>query len=124
MAQQHPVERGRSSTRRKFLTAGGLIGAAGAGFFAGKTLGPWPRPVFHRLTFRRGSVFTARFATDGQVIVYDAEWEAAAPRIYTTGAGSAESNALDIPPAKLASVSRHGDLAIILQRGNTLARVP
>jgi eukaryotic-like serine/threonine-protein kinase len=89
----------------------------------GTKLARAPRPVFHRLTFRRGSVFAARFAPDGQVIVYDAAWEGGAPRIYATRAGSSESNMLDIPPARLASVSRSGELAIILQKSNTLARV-
>ena len=111
-------------TRRALLAIGGGVAGAAGALTIGTRLVRAPRPVFHRLTFRRGSVFTARFAPDGQVIVYDAAWEAGAPRIYTTRAASPESNALDIPPARLASVSRSGELAVILQRGNTLARVP
>ena len=111
-------------TRRRFLALGGAIAGAAGALLLGTKLARVPRPVFHRLTFRRGSVYAARFAPDGQVIVYDAVWEGGAPRIYTTRAGSSESNALDIPPAQLASVSRSGELAVILQKGNTLARVP
>jgi Tol biopolymer transport system component len=111
-------------TRRRFLATGGAVAAAAGAFLAGTRLVQAPHPVFHRLTFRRGSVFAARFAPDGQVIVYDAEWEGGGPRIYTTRTGSPESNALDIPPARLASISRSGELAVILQKGNTLARVP
>src|SRR6185369_3964083 len=109
-----------------FMAAGGAVAVAAAagGLFVGTRLVRAPHPLFHRLTFRRGSVFAARFAPDGQVIVYDAEWEGGPPRIYTTRVGSPESNALDIPPARLASVSRTGEVAVILQKGNTLARVP
>jgi eukaryotic-like serine/threonine-protein kinase len=112
-------------TRRKILAAGGILSAGAGGFFVGaRGLLHTPRPLFHRLTFRRGSVFTARFAPDGKSIVYDAAWEGGPARIYTTRAGTREANILDIPPARLAAVSRSGELAVILEQSNTLARVP
>ena len=111
--------------RRVILVAGaGVIAGAAGGLLVATKFARAPRPVFGDLTFRRGSVHTARFAPDGHVIVYDAQWEGGEPRIYTTRAGSPESNVLDIPPARLVSVSRNGELAVILQKGNTLARVP
>jgi dipeptidyl aminopeptidase/acylaminoacyl peptidase len=112
-------------TRRKILTAGGIVAAGAGGFLVGaRGLLRTPRPLFRRLTFRRGSVFTAKFAPDGKSIVYDAAWEAGPTRVYTTRAGTPESNILDIPPARLAAVSRAGELAVILEQGSTLARVP
>ena len=32
-------------------------------------------PSFHRLTFRRGSIGSARFSAEGQTIVYSAAWD-------------------------------------------------
>ena len=36
-----------------------------------------PSPVFRRLTFRRGTVQSARFAPDGKTVVYGAAWDGA-----------------------------------------------
>jgi DNA-binding winged helix-turn-helix (wHTH) protein/Tol biopolymer transport system component len=48
------------------LAAGGLVLAVAAGVWL---LGRTPeKPLFRRLTFRRGSIRSARFATDGQTI--------------------------------------------------------
>jgi serine/threonine protein kinase len=33
-------------------------------------------PIFHEVTFRNGTIWAARFAPDGQTIVYGAAWEA------------------------------------------------
>jgi Tol biopolymer transport system component len=112
------------ATRRRFLAIGSGAAAVAGALVVGTKLARVPHPIFRRLTFRRGNVRGALFAPDGQVIVYCAAWEAGAPRIYTTRLSSPESQALDIPPARLTSISRTGDLAVILQRGNTLARVP
>jgi Tol biopolymer transport system component len=119
-----PSPEATAPTRRRMLAVGGAVaGAAAAGLLIGTRLSHASHPLFQRLTFRRGSVYAARFAPDGQVIVYDAEWEGSPPRIYITRGGP-ESHALDLPPARLASVSRSGELAVILQNNRTLARVP
>jgi Tol biopolymer transport system component len=107
------------------VIAGGALAATAAGaLLIGKRLDRAAHPIFNQLTFRRGSVFGARFAPDGKVIVYDAGWEGGVPRIYTTRPGNPASNALALPPARLASISWTGELAVILQERNTLARVP
>jgi Tol biopolymer transport system component len=87
-------------------------------------------PSYRRLTFRRGTVYTARFAPDGQTIVYGAAWEGQPNRIYATRPGSTESRDLQLPDARILSVSATGELAILLGRQavwdatGTLARVP
>src|SRR5262245_26132539 len=54
-----------------------LLAGAAAGFLArGLTRAKLSQPSFKRLTFRRGTVWTARFAPDGQTVVYSAAWEA------------------------------------------------
>jgi Tol biopolymer transport system component len=104
-------------------------GAAAAGISGSFYLGRrsvrlrFTQSRFQRVTFRRGLVHGGLFAPGGQ-IVYDAQWEAGPLTIFSTRAGSAESRPLDIPPARLCSVSRNGELAVVLEKGATLARIP
>src|SRR6266487_2003520 len=87
-------------------------------------------PSFKRLTFRRGTVYTARFALDGQTVVYSADWKGLPARIFATRAGSIESRSLQLPDARVLAVSATGELAISIGRDaswtvtGTLARVP
>ena len=87
-------------------------------------------PSYKRLTFRNGTVYTARFAPDGQTVVYSAAWEGQPARIFATRAGSIESRSLQLPDARILAVSATGELAISLGRETvwenkgTLARVP
>jgi hypothetical protein len=54
------------------------VGLAAA-FWAGRRGAPVPVPTFHRLTFRRGVVLSARFAPEGQSVVYGASWDGQQP---------------------------------------------
>ena len=110
--------------RRRFLAASTGVAAAAGAFYIGTQFGRRTQPAFHRLTFRRGMVRNARFVPGGQDIVYDAEWEGKPPRIFSARAGTSESRLFDLPPARLLSVSRAGELAIKLDEQSTLARVP
>jgi eukaryotic-like serine/threonine-protein kinase len=110
--------------------AAGLLGMAAlaAAFVAGRRGGEAPIAEFKPLTFRRGTVDTARFAPDGRTIVYQARWEGGPPEIFSTQPGSPESRSLDLKDALLSGLSRSGELAVGLKRpgrpGRTLARVP
>ena len=82
-------------------------------------------------TFRRGFVTGARFAPDGQTIVYSAAWDGKPSEIFTTRLGSNESRSLGISPAGILAISSTGEMAISLgcqNRGDpcfgTLARAP
>jgi serine/threonine protein kinase/Tol biopolymer transport system component len=89
-------------------------------------------PTFTRLTFRRGSPGLARFAPDGQTVVYSASWDGEPLRIYSVRLGRPESSALALPDAELLAISSTGELAISLERRfvgsfiskGVLARVP
>lgn len=71
-----------------------------------------PRTVrYQRLTYRRGTVFSARFLSEESVL-YGAGWDGRACKLYTATPGVPESRALDLPPANILSVSRAGTLAI------------
>src|SRR5512132_1782235 len=64
-----------------------------------------------RLTFRHGTVVSARFAADGRSVVCAAAWEGKPVEIYTTRPESPESRSLGISSASLLSVAPTGDLA-------------
>jgi eukaryotic-like serine/threonine-protein kinase len=89
-------------------------------------------PTFQRLTFRRGYVWTARFAPDGKTIVYGAAWEGQPVEIFTARPESPESRPLGIGSADVLSISKTGELAVSLNRRfttgwettGTLAQVP
>ncbi len=108
-----------------------------AAFWAGRRASTAPAPgstraEHRRLTFQRGNVLFARFAADGQTVVYGAAWGDRPAEIFLARVGSPESRPLGIPGASLLSVSSKGDLAILLKKTNlfgtvgtgTLARVP
>jgi hypothetical protein len=125
--------------RSRRLRLAGTAGIAGAlvvaAFLLGHETARRATPSFHRLTFRRGANYGARFAPDGQTIVYGASWDGEPIRIFTTRLDSPESRAMDLPDADILSISSTGEMAILLHRPSigkgppevslgTLARVP
>src|SRR5205823_6329756 len=75
-----------------------------------------PAPSFHRQTFRRGFIASARFAPDGQTIVYSAAWDGNPIGMFTTRAGSTESSPLSLSSADVLSISSSGEMALLLHR--------
>jgi hypothetical protein len=61
-------------------------------------------------------VGAARFAPDGQVIVYGAAWDADPYRLYETRLGGGQSRLLDLNPGDLLAMSANGKLAVSLNR--------
>ncbi len=109
---------GTISVRRWALPAGILaaVAAAALAYWAGRGAGERRArsnpPSFQRLTFRRGTVFNARFATDGKTVVYSAAWQGESPALFTVRSTGPDSQKLDLPPAMLYSVSHSDELAI------------
>ena len=88
---------------------------------------PAQAPSFHRLTFRSGQLGNARFAPDGQTIVYGATWEGEPLRMFATRPDSPESRAFDFQDADILAISSAGEMAIRIgdqNEGGTLARAP
>jgi DNA-binding winged helix-turn-helix (wHTH) protein len=87
------------------------------------------QPTFQQVTFRSGSLASARFGPDGETILYSANWDAAGNRLYLANTVSPESRPLDFKNARLASVSSSAELALITtdyspQKAAMLLRVP
>jgi Tol biopolymer transport system component len=129
--------RGTMATRAALLPAlvVGLLGALAsvAAYYAGRQVRAPEIPVTYTdLTFRKGSIFSARYTPDGGTVVYAAAWDGHPTALFTARPGSPESRPLDLPPAEILSVSSTGDLALLLdrhftigwQRSGTLARAP
>jgi Tol biopolymer transport system component len=124
----------RRSRRVPFAIAAGALAAivVASAFLAGRQTGRPTPPTFKRLTFRRGTVSMARFAPDGQAILYGAAWDGKQLEIFSTLPQSPESRSMALGDADLMGVSASGDLALLLEshphrpftRIGTLARAP
>jgi len=102
-----------------------------AAFFAGRAIWRRELPQFTQITFRRGLVWGARFAPDGQTVVYSAAYEGKPSELFLTRAGQAVSRPLNIAGVHLLSISSRGELALMTKPREmlflavgTLARVP
>jgi hypothetical protein len=124
-----PASRGRRLW--PFLLGAGLLVATVLIHLALGNAGKTEPPSFHRLTWRRGTVWSARFAPDGQTVLYSASWEGKSSAIYIKRPESPDAVPLDLPSAKLLAISPSGEMAIQLNRRpahaavnrGTLARV-
>ncbi|MCA1826734.1 MAG: serine/threonine-protein kinase [Myxococcales bacterium] len=116
------------SPRRRWVPAAimaALVALPLASFFFGRRAAATVMPSFHKLTFRRGAIWSARFAPDGETVVYSAIWDADRLQLFSTRPESPESRALGIADAKILSISSTGELAILQGTPiGTLSRVP
>jgi eukaryotic-like serine/threonine-protein kinase len=88
---------------------------------------------YQRLTFERGTVYSARFAPDFRSIVYGAAWNGKPLQLFSTIGDSLLAQPLEVADANLLAVSRTGELALVLRgakqahlatEGGMLARTP
>jgi eukaryotic-like serine/threonine-protein kinase len=88
--------------------------------------------TFGRLTFRHGSVSTARFTPDGRSFVYSASWDGAPYEIFLGRPGSPDARDLALSTGRILSISASSDMAVVFGPQNiqqpfgvrTLGRVP
>jgi serine/threonine protein kinase len=129
---EQPKTRVLASNWRRVAVVNVLLAlATGIGAWASHEYWVRPLPTFSQLTFRRGVILNARFTPDGATVFYSATWDGQPPQIFSMRADGTESQTLDLPPARLLSVSARGELAILLTRpgdvgargSGTLARV-
>ena len=131
-----PVAPPRGSWRRIGPGLAVLLTGAGLGFLAAAMKAPATvsdeSPRFSPLTFRRGEIRGARFAPDGQSIVYSANWDGEPHRVYAVRLERPRADAPAIADAGLLAVSRTGDIAIatrprrenLFLEPGTLAQIP
>jgi len=125
--------------RKKFpailVFAIGLLAAAGLGLLAGKlvfTSLPYEPPLYRQLTFRRGSIRAARFAPDGQTILYSSAWQGNPTDVFTARPEAPESRSMGLSHTQLMSISSTAEMAVLLNSKaigawvsmGTLARAP
>ena len=117
------------------LIASGFLLCLAIGLFAGKRI--WESsavsaPLYHEITFRRGEIRSARFAPDGQTILYSAAWQGNPVETFSARQGMVESRSLGLGRAELLAISSKGEMALSLGSHpvgtwinvGTLARAP
>jgi len=133
VATAAPPQRKKSPAALVFAL--GLLLAAAAGlyagklFFAAKSVEP---PLYRQLTFRRGSIRSARFAPDGQTILYSAAWQGGPLDVFTARPEAPEARSMGLSHTQLMSVSSASEMAVLLNSKalgtwvsmGTLARAP
>ncbi len=89
-------------------------------------------PEFQRLTVRHGTVFSARFAPDGQNVIYSASWDGEPVEIFATDVNFSGTRSLGLQNTALLAVSSSGEMAVeqspgprfMLTLRGTLGQVP
>ena len=90
-----------------FAVVGAMVVGIAA-WFGGERFGARSvrKPEIRQLTFRSGTVRGARFAPDGQNVIYAAAWDGQPVKLFSTRPGTPDSTALNVPDADLLAISR------------------
>jgi eukaryotic-like serine/threonine-protein kinase len=122
LARESPWQRARPA-----LLAALIMALPAAGFLLARAAPHHPNPEYQRLTFRRGTVYGARFAPDGQV-VYSAAWDGRKPELFARRPETPDARALGFPMASVVGISPSGEMALLIHREDdkpsVLARAP
>jgi predicted Ser/Thr protein kinase len=130
-----PESKPKSGRLLPVLISCGFLIALATGLLLGKHL--WgssaaSAPLYHEITFRRGEIRSARFAPDGQTILYSAAWQGNPVETFSARQGMVESRSLGLGRAELLAISSTGEMALSLGSHpvgtwinvGTLARAP
>jgi serine/threonine protein kinase/Tol biopolymer transport system component len=85
-----------------------------AAIYLGIRLRTVQNPDFRRVTFERGTVYSARFTPDGRTVVYGASWNGRPLQIYSTIPDSLLARPLELSSAYLLGISRSSELALTM----------
>ncbi|HEY3204268.1 MAG TPA: protein kinase [Thermoanaerobaculia bacterium] len=115
-----PITAAGARPRRSLLwplgATAGMLAALAAAYLLGKRAEHSPPPSFEQLTFRRGELVSARFAPDGQTILYSATWDGKPIEIFSTRVDRPESRSFGLPGAGVLAISSSGEMAVSLNR--------
>jgi len=120
------------SIRSGLIACAVLILGAAAGWFLRASWMLTSQPLYHQLTFRRGTIRSAHFTPNGQSVVYGASWEGSPTDLFITSPESPQSRSLNLSGAALLAISSSGEIAVsmdsrpsgVYAQVGTLARVP
>jgi Tol biopolymer transport system component len=105
--------------------------AAAAGYWVRARQAPARPPSFHQLTYRRGTIWGARFGSDGRSVLYSAAWDGGRSEVFLGRTDAPDARPFGLPDADLLAVSSTGEVAVALHsrftgaftRAGTLARI-
>ena len=122
--------------RRKWLAFAALaaigVGLLALVFFLGRKTAGTSLPTYTQLTFRRGSIYSARFTSDGKGIFFSAAWNGKPIDVSFMRTESPNVQTLGMTNTQLLSISPVGEMAVLLNskylfhfvNQGTLARMP
>ena len=93
------------------------LAAATAGFWIAKSTLRQTPLSFERLTFRYGTIWSARFVPGRSEVVYSAAWEGNPIELFWTRPGSVESRSLGLTGADVLALSPSSEMALLFKRG-------
>jgi eukaryotic-like serine/threonine-protein kinase len=96
----------------------GVLALAASAWWLGRSSSVRPQPKFTRLTYQKGYVSNARFARDGQTIVYSAQWNSDPFQVYSVRTEFPQSTKIDLPTAELLALSSTGDMELAVNPVN------
>ncbi len=99
---------------RAVVAVAAIAGALLLGMFLEKKISRSAPPSYQQITFGSGTIRSARFAPDGQTLVYSASWNGGPLKIFLKHPSSPDSLPLELPTANLLSISPSGEMAIAL----------
>jgi Tol biopolymer transport system component len=131
---EKPTAEGRENRRGRVVQIAATLTAlaltALGTYLVARGRGP-TAPSFRQLTFRHGTITSARLAADSRTVVYRATWSGAPPELFLIRPESLLSGAIGLVNAGIYSVSSRGELAVALgcrlnwgECLGTLAQVP
>jgi hypothetical protein len=100
----------------------GLLAGLAIGLPAGRELERRPPVVFRQVSFKRGTVTSGRFSSDGNTILYSAAWQGQRARVFTMRLDSPEARAIGPEDGRVVGAAA-GEVAIVEDRG-VLIRLP
>lgn len=109
----------KSSSRRAVgVIAAALLAlfAAGSAYIAARHASPPQQPVLRQLSFMRGAIRSARFAPDGQTVIYGGAFNGEPLKMYQTRVNGLESAPMAMPQGDVLAIAPSGDMAVSLGR--------
>ena len=105
------------------LAGTALLAVIVMAFFLVRHNRPANLAAYHLLTYRRGTIRLARFAPDGQTVVYSAAWEGRPVEVFTTRVGTPEARPVGVDGAEILGISSTGETALLLGSHQTKSQV-